>query len=160
MELAVYIPEQEPQEGAGQHRAAGDKNRGEIQTCSRHKEAGDVFVTVWDHHEAVKLVGDHHGLGGVGDQVAGHKGILHPDMTHRDTVAHRDSREHHRRAACSADTRLDCLGNLVDVHVTGDDFVVGTDHPDQGAGNLFFGKAQGVQKAAVRRALHAGLDGF
>ena len=144
---------------AGQHRPAGNEDGGDIEPRRGHQQAGHVLVAVGDHDQAVELVGDGHGLGGIRDQVAGDQGIFHADMAHGDAVAHGDGREHDGRAAGRPDAGLDRVGDLVDVHVARDDFVERADHPDQRAGSLFLGIAQGVQKAPVGRAFHADFDG-
>ena len=46
------------------------------------------------------------------------------------------------------DTGLDGLGDLVEVHVAGDDLVLGTDDADQRAGLLLGRQAQGVQRGS------------
>ena len=143
---------------AREHRPARDKDRRDVEPRRGHQQAGDVFVAVGDHDQTVELVGHDHGFGGVGDQVAGDEGILHADVPHGDAVAHGDGREHDGRAARGADTGLDGLGDLVEVHVAGDNLVIRADHADQRARQLLVRIAQGIQKAAVRRALHAGFD--
>ena len=71
-------------------------------------------------------------------------------MTHGDTVADSDRGEHDGHAACHGNAELDCLGDLVQVHMTGDDLVVGTDDADHGALSLLFSVAEGVKQASVR----------
>ena len=139
----------------GQHGAAGAEDGGDVHPCGGHEQAGHVLVAVGDHHQPVELVGDGHGLGGVGNEIPGDQGVLHADVAHGDAVAHGDGGELHRRAAGGADARLDGLGDLVEVHVAGDDLVVGAHHADEGALQLLLGVAQGVEQGAVGGALHA-----
>ena len=40
----------------GQHRAAGNKNSRDIDSCCRHQKAGNILVAVRNHNKAVKLV--------------------------------------------------------------------------------------------------------
>ena len=100
-------------------------------------------------------MGQGHGLGGVSDEIPGDQGILHADVAHSDAVAHGDGGELHRRAPGTPDAGLDRLGNFVQIHVAGDDLIVGADHADEGALQLLLGVAQGVKEGAVGGALHA-----
>ena len=134
---------------AGQHGAAGDEDGGHVHPGCCHQQTGDVLVAVGDHHQAVKLVGQGHGLGGVGDQIPGHQGVLHSRVAHGDAVAHGDGGELHRGAPGSADACLHRLGDLVQVHVPGHDLVIGADHADEGALQLLLGVAQCVEQGAV-----------
>ena len=166
MELAVYMPEQEPQVGqafkhmakagapaavqrAGHHGAAGDKDGGDIHPGGGHEQAGDVLVTVGDHHQAVKLVGHGHGLSGVGNEITGDQGVLHTHMAHGDAVTHGDGRELHGSAPGGPDAGLDGLGDLIQIHMAGDDFVVGAHHTDERTLQLLLGVAQGIEQRAV-----------
>ena len=99
-------------------------------------------------------MGHGHGLGGVGDQVPGDQGVLHADVAHGDAVAHGDGGELHRGAAGGPDAGLHRLGDLVQVHVAGDDLVVGAHHADEGPLQLLLGVAQGIEQGAVGGALN------
>ena len=70
-------------------------------------------------------------------------------MAHGDAVAHGDGGELHRGASGGTDAGLDSLGDLVQVHVAGDDLVVGTDHADERPLQLLLGIAQGIEQGAV-----------
>ena len=134
---------------ARHHGTAGDEDGGDVHPSSRHEQAGHVLVAVGDHHQTVKLVGHSHGLGGVGDQVPGDQGVLHAHMSHGDAVAHGDGGELHRGASGGTDAGLHRLGDLIQVHVAGDDLVVGTDHADERPLQLLLGIAQGIEQGAV-----------
>ncbi len=134
---------------AGQHGASGDKDGGNVHPGGSHEQAGHVLVAVGDHHQPVKLVGHRHGLSGVGDQVPGDQGIFHPHMTHGDAVAHGDGGELHGGAAGRPDASLNGLGDLIQVHVAGDDLIIRADHADEGALQLLPGVAQGIEQRAV-----------
>ncbi len=56
------------------------------------------------------------------------------------------------RAACHLNAGLDGIGDLVQIHVAGDDLTVGTHHTDEGAVQLFRGVAQCIEQASVGRA--------
>ena len=132
-------------QGTGQHGAAGAEDGGDVHPGGGHEQAGHILVAVGDHHQTVELVGHGHGLGGVGDEVPGDQGILHAHVAHGDAVAHGDG----GGAAGGADAGLHGLGDLVQVHVAGDDLVIGADHADQGALQLLLGIAQGIEQGAV-----------
>ena len=70
-----------------------------------------------------------HGLHAVADELAGSEAVLHAG--------------------------LDGVGDLIQIHVAGDDLAVGAHHTDEGAVQLFRGVAQGVKQASVGRALRA-----
>ena len=143
---------------ARQHGAAGAEDGRDIETGGGHEQAGHVLVAVGHQHQTVELMGQHHGLGGIGDQVPGDQGILHAHVAHGDAVAHGDGREFDGRAPGGADAGFHRLHDLVDVHMTGHDLVEGADHAHQRALQLFLGEAQGVQQTAVGRAARAQLD--
>ena len=94
-------------------------------------------------------MGDGHGLGGVGDEVPGDEGVLHAYVAHGDAVAHGDGGELHRRAAGGPDAGLHGLGDFVQVHVAGNNLVIGADDADQRALQLLLGVAQGVKEGPV-----------
>ena len=100
-------------------------------------------------------MGHQHGLHAVADQLAGGEAVLHAHMAHGDAVADADGRDEDGGAACHLDTGLDGLGDLIQIHVAGDDLAVGAHHADEGAVQLFRGVAQSVKQAAVGRAFRA-----
>ena len=67
-------------------------------------------------------------------------------MSHGDAVAHGDGGELHRGASGGTDAGLHRLGDLIQVHVAGDDLVVGTDHADERPLQLLLGIAQGIEQ--------------
>ena len=142
----------------GQHGTAGAEDCRNIQASGSHQKARHVFITVGDHHQAVKLMGHDHGFRGIGDQIPGHQGVFHTNMTHGDAVANSDGREHNRRASGGTDACLDGFGNFVNVHVAGNNLVIRADDAHQGPLNLFLRQAQCKEKAAVRGAFHAVFD--
>ena len=94
-------------------------------------------------------------LNAVRDQLAARQRILHADVAHRDAVADADGRDEDGGAPCHLDACLDGVGDLIQIHVAGDNLTVGTHHTDEGAVQLFRGVAQGVKQASVGRALRA-----
>ena len=119
---------------------------------------GTFFVAVGDHDQTVKLVSQGHGLGGVGDEVPGDQGVFHAYVAHGDAVAHGDGGELDGRAAGGPDAGLDGVGDLIQVHVAGDDLVIGADHADQRPLQLLPGKTQGIEQRAVGSGGNSGFD--
>ena len=140
---------------ASQHGAAGTDNGGHIHAHSGHDHAGNDLIAVGHQNQAVQLVGHKHGLHTVADQLAGGEGVLHADMAHGNAIANTDGRNQHRGAARHADTCLDGIGQLIQVHMAGNDLTVSRNHADQRAFQLFRGIAQGIEQAAVWGALRA-----
>ena len=98
-------------------------------------------------------MGFDHGLSGVRDEVSRDERILHALMTHGNAVTDRNGREHDGSPAAHGDTEADCLRDLVEVHVAGDDLIVGADDTDQGTAQFFLRKAQGIIEGAMGRIL-------
>ena len=96
-----------------------------------------------------------HGLHAVADQLAGGQRVLHAHMTHGDAIAYTDGGDQDGGTTGHLHTGLDSLGDLIQIHMAGDDLTVGTHHTDEGAVQLFRGVAQGVKQASVGRALRA-----
>ena len=160
--VSAYCLEHIAQAGApsvvqvtGQHGAAGDKNGRDVDTGGGHQEAGDILVAVGDHDQRVKLVGNGHALGGVGNQVTGDQRIPHADMAHGNTVTDGNGGKFNGRAAGHTNAGLDRLGDLVQIHMSGDDLVMGTDNTHQRAVRLLLGIAQSGKQGAVGGPLHA-----
>ena len=74
-------------------------------------------------------------------------------MAHGDAVADGDGREHDRGAAAHGDADADRFRDLVEVHVAGDDLVVGADDTDEGTSQLFLREAQSVVEGSMRRVI-------
>ncbi len=139
-----------------QHGTAADKNRGDIQTRRRHQQTGHVLVAVGHHDQRVERVRDRHRLGGVRDQVARHERILHALVSHGDTVADGDRGKYDGVAARHRHARLDGVDDLVDVHVTGHDLIVGADNADQRLLKLLLGHTERPKQGTLRRTLDGG----
>ena len=140
---------------AGHHRAARNKDGGQVEPGCCHQQAGDVLVTVGHHDQSVKGVGHGHGFGRVGNQVPGHQGVLHTGMAHGDTVADGDGGKDNGGAASHGDTGLDGFDNLIQVHMSGDNVILGTDNAHQRAVQFLPGHAQGMEQGTVCGALGA-----
>ena len=138
----------------GQHWAAGDKDGGNIDPCRSHQQARYILITVWNHDKRVKLMRNGHGFRGIGNQITGHQRVFHSDMAHRDSVADGDCRKHDRRAAGHGDALLHCVGNLIQIHVTRNDLVIGTYNSNQRPIQLLPGVSQGIEKRTVGCAVH------
>ena len=79
-------------------------------------------------------------------------------MTHRDTVTNSDGGEHDRCAAGGADARFDSFDDLIDIHMTGNDFVMGADDADERTAHFFLCQTESEEKTSVGRAVHALFD--
>ena len=138
-----------------QHRAAGNKDRRDIEAGSCHQEPGNVFVAVRDHDKPVKLMGNGHCFGRVCNQVTRNEGILHPNVAHGNSVTNGNGREHDRCAACSRNPCLNGFCDFIKIHMPGNNFIVRTYHADQRAADLFVGKTERIEQAAVRCPLYS-----
>ena len=63
-------------------------------------------------------------IGGIGDKIAGDKRILHAGVTHRYTVADRDSGENYRVAARHSYAGFNSVNDFIDIHMSGHDLVI------------------------------------
>ena len=147
-------------DAAGQHGTAADDNGGDIHTGGSHQQAGHVFIAVGHHYHAVKAVGQQHGFGRVSDQVTGDKAVFHALMTHGNAVTDGDGGEYDGRAAGHSYAQLNGIHDFIQIHMAGNDLVIGADHSDQGALLLFGSEAQGMIQAPVRCVLGAVDNGI
>ena len=69
-----------------------------------------------------------------------------------------DGRENDGGAACHGDAHLDCLGDLIQIHMTGNDFVMGADDADERTAHFFLCQTESEEKTSVGRAVHALFD--
>ncbi len=136
------------------HRAAADKDRRNIDAGCCHQQTRYILVAVRDHDQTVKLMRDRHALCGIRDQITGDQGILHADMAHGNTVTYGDGREYHRGSACHGNAEPDRLSDLIQVHMTGNDLVVGADDTDHRPLHLLFGHSKCVKQTAGGGRLH------
>ena len=70
-------------------------------------------------------------------------------MTHSDTVAYSDRRENNGHSACHGDAEFDGFRDLIEVHMTGNDLVVGADDTDHRAPSLLFRISERVEETPV-----------
>ncbi len=139
---------------ACQHRSAGYKHRRQIKPRRRHEQTGHIFIAIRHHDERVELMRHRHAFRGIRNQVSRHEGIFHADMPHGNPVADRNRRKDDGHAARFRNAELHGLDNLVQIHMTGHDFIIGTDNPDHGLVHFFFRKTKSMKKASVGRLLH------
>ena len=138
----------------GTHRTAADEYRRHVHSCGSHQQTGDVLVTVRDHDQGIKVMRQRHALGGICDQITGHQGILHALVSHGDAVTDCDRRENHRCTASHGNAHLNGIDDLVDVHVSRYDLVVGGDNADQRTLHLFLGHSQCVEQGTLGCFVH------
>ena len=105
-------------------------------------------------------MGDGHCFSGISNQIAGDEGVLHADVPHGDPVADGNRGEENRRAARRADARFDGFGDFVQIHMPGDDFIIGGNDADERLADFLIGQTEGIEQRAVGGAFHALLDVF
>ena len=154
--FAVKRPAQEPQ--PGQHRAAGDNDRRDIEPCRRHEHARHDLVAVRDEDERVKPGSHRDRLDGVGDELAARERVFHARMAHRDAVADTDGRELQRRTAGGRDAELCSLGNLAQMDVARDDFIEGIADADERLLEVLLTVAVRMEQRTMRATRGAFLD--
>ncbi len=140
---------------AGQHGTAADEHRGDIETGRSHQKSRHVFVTVGDHDQGVKLMGDGHALRGVGYQIPGHQRVLHTLMAHGDPVTHRDGGKHYGGSPCHSHTLLHRVHNLVQIHMSRNNLIIRTYDSHKGPCQFFLCQAQRPVERPGRRLLHS-----
>ena len=77
----------------GGHGPAGHEDGGDVDPHRGHQHPRRDLVAVGDAHHAVEAVGAHHGLDGVGDDLARGQAEPHPAVAHGDAVVHADGVE-------------------------------------------------------------------
>ena len=130
---------------ARKHRPAAHKDGRDIDARRRHEEARHILVAVRDADHCVKLVCPRKTLGRVRNQVSRDERVLHARVTHRNAVADRNRRHHDRHAASLCDAELHGIDNLVEVHVTRDNFVIGRDDADERLFHLLRGESKCIE---------------
>ena len=145
---------------SSEHWAARNEDGWDVQPRRRHQQPRHVFIAVGNHHQTVKLVGDGHCFSGISNQIAGDEGVLHADVPHGDPVADGNRGEENRRAARRADARFDGFGDFVQIHMPGDDFIIGGNDADERLADFLIGQTEGIEQRAVGGAFHALLDVF
>ena len=138
-----------------EHRTARNEHGRNVYSCCSHEQTRNVFVTVRYHDQRIEVVSQRHTLGRVCDKVTGHEGVFHSLMSHCDTVAHSDSREHDRCTACHCNAELYSFNELVDVHMTGNDLVIGGNDTYQRSVHLFLCEAQRIEQRSLRSFVNA-----
>ena len=96
-----------------------------------------------------------HAFSRICNQVTCHKGILHTDMPHGNTVADCDRRKLSGDSPCHRNAKLHCLCDLIQVHVPRNDFIVGIYNTDQRLFHLFFRKSQSMEQRAMGSLLNS-----
>ena len=130
------------------HGPSGHEYRGHVDSGCRHQKARHVFVTVRNHYKRIKLVGQRHTFRGIRNQISCYQRIFHSHMAHGNSV------EHHGNAARLGNAKLYRLHNLVKIHMSGNNLIVGADNAHHGLLHLLPGKSKGVEQASVRSLLY------
>ena len=116
---------------ACEHRTAAYEDGRHIDPCRRHQKPRHILITVRHHHQRVKLVRDCHRLCRIRDQIPRYQRILHTEMSHGNPVAYGNGREYDRRTARHGYSLLYCIDDLVQVHVSRNDLIIGAYDPNQ-----------------------------
>ncbi len=140
---------------ACEHRASADKDGRDVQSGRCHQKAGNILVAVGDHDKRVELMRHGHGFRGVRDQVPGHKRVFHSLMAHGDSVTDRDRRKFPRYTACHGDSEFHCFRDLIKVHMSRNNFIIGVHNSHQRPFHFLFGQTQRAEQRTVRCFLHA-----
>jgi len=78
-------------------------------------------------------------------------------MSHSNTVTNSDCREYNRNTACKSNALLNGVNNLIYIHMSRNDIVLGTYNTDKRFLNFFFGKTESIQKRTLRCGTYAVL---
>ena len=133
-------------EGAQRHITAGDNDGGNVQTGAAHQMAGHDGVAGGQKHHAVEEVAVHGQLHLIGDGITGGNLDIFGILQHH-AVADGGGHHFQRQAARFADTLLDALGQLVQMHMAGIVFIPGVYHGDQRTVQFFFAVAHAQHQA-------------
>ena len=145
---------------AGQHRTAGNKYCRNVQSGSSHQKSRYILITVGNHNKTVKTMGNSHTFCGICDQISCYKRVFHSNVSHGNTIAYSNCREHNRRTAGHSYTKLYSLCDFIQIHMSGNNFIVGTNNTDQRAFTLFLCITKCVKQTSVRSLLCAGFYGI
>ena len=132
-----------------QHTAAGQEDTRNIQPCSCHQHARNGFVAGTDEHEAVQPVCPCHGLNAVCHKLAGWQRVAGTAVGGADTVAHGNTAELYRRAACAVNTVFHLFGQFLQMAVSGNNVREGIADTDDGTGHVIVGEAVCLVKGAA-----------
>ena len=72
------------------------------------------------------------------NKITGHKRIFHTNVSHGDSVTHCNGRKYNRGSPCHCHTHLHCIHDLIQIHVSWNNLIVGADNTDQWTVKLFF----------------------
>ena len=117
---------------------------------------GTTLSQLGIEHQAVESVRLDHDLDRIGDDLARHQRVVHALVVHGDAVADADDVELQRHAAGLPHAELDLLGEGAEVHVPGDQLVVGVGDTDQKPLGVIPAYPQRAQQRTVRGASGTG----
>ena len=136
---------------AREHGAPADHHRRDVQPGSGHEHPGDDFVAVGDQHQGIKGMAVGHRFDAVRHQFPTGQGVFHPVMAHGDPVADTDGREFNGGAAVFQHTIFNGLGDPVQIHMAGNDFILGIADADERLFQFVFRISHGIEQRAVGR---------
>ena len=113
------------------HRSSAHKDRRYIDTRSSHKKSRHIFITVRNHNKTVKLMCHCKRLCWICDKISRNKRIFHADMSHRNTVANSNSRNHNRCSSCHCNSHFYRFCNFIKIHMPGNNLIIRAYNSDQ-----------------------------
>ena len=138
-----------------QHGTSGYKYGRNIDPGSSHQKSRYILITVWHHNKGIKLMCKCHTLCRISDQVSGYQRVLHTYMSHGDSITDSNRRKYNRYTTCFCHAKLDSIYDLVKVHMSRNDLIVGAYNTDHGLLHFLFGKAKCIEQTSVRSLLHS-----
>ncbi len=135
--------------GAGLDGTAIDKNGRAVQPRQAHQTTRHILVATPDGYQAVKALTTRHGLDGIGNDLAGNQGILHPLGAVGDAVGDGDGVENQAFPTRTIGAVGRFSGQAVDVHIAGGQVAPGRGDTDLGFAEILVGKPGGAQHGAT-----------
>ncbi len=84
-------------------------------------------------------------------QIPCYKRILHSDVAHGDSVADSDRRKYNRCSSRHGNTHFDRVNDLIDIHMSRNNFIIRTYNTDKRSVHLFLGKSESMKQGSVGR---------
>ena len=125
----------------------------DIQPRGGHDHARGDLIAVRQQHQPVELVRLHHGLHGVGNQLARGQREVHPAMPHRQPVTHPRETEEETDAARGEDAALDVPLEIPHPDMPRDDIVPARGDRNEGPPEDALIQPRPIQQRPMRRPL-------
>ena len=139
-------------------RPAIHEDRGDIQACEGDHRTRHILVASAECKHAIHALGTADRLDGIGDDLTGHEGELHPLGAHRDAVADSDDAEDLRHRPRLAERILSPVREIIQPDVAGGQSAVAVGNADDRFGEIVVTETDGTEHGTVRGALDALRD--